>query len=273
MAQALPASARGNPHRTRPIAPASSKLCKFVVHPVQSVIESLYAAGRCPRLHVNALFEDVSCPDFIREQWRERLIIDLDPSYPLDLTFEEDGLGADLSFGGYVTRCSFPYGAVYVVADRSTGRGIVLDQNMPDSVKRTRYGRAGGDASSPEPAKPALRPVAAEPDPEPEPGSGSGSGSGSGKEPEVEPSSAPSLDAVAASEAGGAPTANPSAEPTQTGLPDDAVATVSSEGPTDRDVGDAAAVAKDPGKPDEPKADTEQVQKRRAAFRVIDGGS
>ncbi len=125
-----------------------------MVHPVQSVIESLYAAGRCPRLHVNAMFEGVVCPDFIREQWRERLIIDLDPSYPLDLTFEEEWLAADLSFGGYVTRCTFPYGAVYVVADRSTGRGIVLDQNMPDSVKRSRYGKSVTGA-----VKPTLRSV------------------------------------------------------------------------------------------------------------------
>lgn len=124
-----------------------------MVHPVQSVIESLRAASRCPRLHVNAMFDGVVCPDFIRDQWRERLIIDLDPSYPLDLTFLEEALSADLSFGGYVTRCTFPYGAIYVVADRSTNRGIVLDQNMPDSVKRTRYGKAGGST------KPTLRTV------------------------------------------------------------------------------------------------------------------
>ncbi len=128
-----------------------------VVHPVQTVIESLYAAGRCPRLHVNAAADGVVCPDFIREQWRERLIIDLDPSYPLDLDFTEATLSADLSFGGYVTRCTFPYGAVYVVADRSTGRGIVLDQNMPDSVKRSRYGRPPTAAQA---GKPALRSVA-----------------------------------------------------------------------------------------------------------------
>jgi stringent starvation protein B len=133
----------------------SAKVAEAVVHPVQSVIESLYAAGRCPRLHVNASYEGVVCPDFIREQWRERLIIDLDPSYPLDLTFETDALAADLSFGGYVTRCTFPYEAVYVVADRSTGRGIVLDQNMPESVKRTRYGRGSLPA-----AKPSLHSVA-----------------------------------------------------------------------------------------------------------------
>jgi stringent starvation protein B len=122
-----------------------------MVHPVQSVVESLYAAGRCPRLHVNATCEGVVCPDFIREQWQERLIIDLDASYPLDLTFSVDGIGADLSFGGYVTRCTFPWAAIYVVADRATGRGIVLDQNMPESVKRSRSAPttgplpAGGD--------------------------------------------------------------------------------------------------------------------------------
>lgn len=197
------------------------------------MIESLYAAGRCPRLHVNALFEGVSCPDFIREQWRERLIIDLDPSYPLDLTFEADGLGADLSFGGYVTRCSFPYGAVYVVADRSTGRGIVLDQNMPDSVKRTRYGRAGGDARSSGSSKPALRPVAAEPEPD-----------------------GPEDDAPEDDVTDEATSTRPEVQ-----------AGSEAEGASEGESKPAAA------KPDEPKADTEQVQKRRAAFRVIDGGS
>jgi stringent starvation protein B len=108
---------------------------------VQSVVESLHAAGRCPRLHVNALAEGVVCPDFIREQWRERLIIDLDSSYPLNLTFEDESIGADLSFGGFVTRCSFPFTAIYVVADRQTGRGIELDQHMPESVRESRKKR------------------------------------------------------------------------------------------------------------------------------------
>jgi stringent starvation protein B len=129
-----------------------------MVHPVQSVVqslvESLYAAGRCPRLQVNASCEGVVCPDFIREQWQERLIIDLDASYPLDLTFTEDAIGVDLSFGGYVTRCSFPWKAVFAVQDRATGRGVVIDQNMPESVRRSRQPPttgplpAGGDLRS-----------------------------------------------------------------------------------------------------------------------------
>jgi stringent starvation protein B len=131
-----------------------------MVHPVQSVVESLYASGRCPRLHVNALADGVVCPDFIREQWQERLIIDLDSSYPLDLTFAEDGIGADLSFGGYVTRCSFPWASIYVVADRATGRGIVLDQNMPESVRRSRQAPTTG----PLPAKDDLTKTSDDPE-------------------------------------------------------------------------------------------------------------
>lgn len=132
-----------------------------MVHPVQSVVESLYANGRCPRLHVNAMGEGVVCPEFIREQWQERLIIDLDSSYPLDLQFEELGITANLSFGGYVTRCTFPWTAIYVVADRATGRGIVLDQNMPDSVRRSRQTQTTGlcrsaTGSKPSTTRPAL---------------------------------------------------------------------------------------------------------------------
>lgn len=152
-----------------------------MVHPVQSVIESLYAAGRCPRLHVDATQPAVVVPDFIRQQWRERLIIDLDASYPLDLVFGEKGLAADLSFGGHITRCSFPWESIYIVMDRATGRGIVLDRHVPESVKRQAAGQpqvAPAPAPAPE-SKPELRSVAAaaeveeetsptQPQPEPE---------------------------------------------------------------------------------------------------------
>lgn len=175
-----------------------------MVHPVQSVVESLYAAGRCPRLHVNALSEGVICPDFIREQWQERLIIDLDSSYPLDLTFDDTGIAADLSFGGYVTRCTFPWKSIYVVADRATGRGIVLDQNMPESVRRSRQ--------------------------------------------------------------------TPTTGPLQTRTKLEAVSSDDDAAPRAEA---AAARAEQPAEapPSADNTDEEQVQKRRAAFKVIDGGN
>lgn len=103
--------------------------------PIQTAIESLQAKSLCPRLHVDVTHADVVCPDFVREKWKERLVIDLDPSYPLDLAFTKLGVEADLSFGGYVTRCVFPWAAIYVVADRGTGRGQVFPGNIPASLR------------------------------------------------------------------------------------------------------------------------------------------
>jgi stringent starvation protein B len=184
-----------------------------MVHPVQSVIESLYAAGRCPRLHVDATQPAVVVPDFIRQQWRERLIIDLDASYPLDLVFGEKGLAADLSFGGHVTRCSFPWESIYIVMDRATGRGIVLDRHVPESVKRQAAGQPQV-APAPAPARPASEPK-------------------------------PELRSVAA-EVEEAPPAAAAAEP--------------------------EPEAQEAEAPPAPSPSDDQAKKRRAAFRVIDGG-
>ena len=198
-----------------------------MVHPVQSVIESLYAAGRCPRLHVNATHASVVCPEEIRHQWKERLIIDLDSSYPLDLTFGQTGLAANLSFGGLVTRCSFPWEAIYVVMDRATGRGIVLDRHVPESVRRQSgaaapAARLDSDGES-TPERPELRAVSTEPDP-------------------IEVSETP---ASAAASAAAAAAVSGTAEPAEAGSTDKAAT---------------------------PATDETQVKKRRAAFRVIDGG-
>lgn len=211
-----------------------------MVHPVQSVIESLYAAGRCPRLHVNATHASVVCPEEIRHQWKERLIIDLDSSYPLDLTFGQTGLAANLSFGGLVTRCSFAWEAIYVVMDRATGRGIVLDRHVPESVRRQSGAAAQAvrldSDGEPTPERPELRAVSMEPDP-------------------IEVSETPA--SAAASEAA-------TAAATSSTSPASAVSAVSAAS--------AAAATAEPEKPATPATDETQVKKRRAAFRVIDGG-
>ncbi|KIG14392.1 hypothetical protein DB30_06867 [Enhygromyxa salina] len=90
--------------------------------------------------------KDAVCPDFVREQWKERLVIDLDPSYPLELEFTGLGVEANLSFGGYVTRCTFPWAAIYVVAERESGGGRVFEQNVPASL-RAKLVPAGVDPS------------------------------------------------------------------------------------------------------------------------------
>jgi stringent starvation protein B len=103
--------------------------------PIQDAIESLQTKSLCPRLHIDVTHADAVCPDFVRDKWGQQLVVDLDPSYPLDLAFTQVGVEADLSFGGHVARCTFPWAAIYVVADRSTGRGQVFASNVPASLR------------------------------------------------------------------------------------------------------------------------------------------
>ncbi len=117
--------------------------------PIQDAIESLHRAGRCPRLHIDVTHEDAVCPDFVSEKWGQRLIIDLDPSYPLELEFTPVGVEANLSFGGYVTRCTFPWLAIYVVADRDKGRGQVFASHIPAALRQD-YGLPPTAAVDPE---------------------------------------------------------------------------------------------------------------------------
>lgn len=102
-----------------------------VHHPIQAAIEDVYAAGHTPRLQIDARRRDVTVPDFIRRTWQARLVIDLDPSYPLDLEYAADGISVDLAFQGQVSRCKLAWAAVYAVIDRTTGRGIVVEAHLP----------------------------------------------------------------------------------------------------------------------------------------------
>lgn len=100
-------------------------------HPIAKAIEDVLLAGHTPRIHVDARRVDVEVPDHVRERWQARLVIDLDPSWPLRLEYGPDGLGVDLAFQGVVTRCVFGWKAIYVVLDRATGRGTVIEAQLP----------------------------------------------------------------------------------------------------------------------------------------------
>ena len=58
-------------------------------------------------------------------------MIDLDPSYPLNLAYTKEGLEVELAFQGQVTRCLFGWLSIYAIIDRSTGRGIVVESHLP----------------------------------------------------------------------------------------------------------------------------------------------
>lgn len=100
-------------------------------HPLARAIEQIYAAGATPRLMIDARRADVVVPEFLRAKWAERLVIDLDAAYPLDLVYDVDGVHASLAFSGMVTRCTFAWPAIYRVLDRASGRGIVVPAHEP----------------------------------------------------------------------------------------------------------------------------------------------
>jgi stringent starvation protein B len=100
-------------------------------HPIQAAIEDIWSLGHTPRLQIDARREDVVVPEFVKSRWGARLVLDLDATWPLNFEATKSGLGVDLAFQGIVTRCTLPWESIYVVLDRSTGRGIAIETHMP----------------------------------------------------------------------------------------------------------------------------------------------
>ena len=132
-------------------------------HPIHAAIEDIWKSGHTPRVQVDARREDVVVPEFVKTKWGSRLVLDLDASWPLNLEAGEKGLEVDLAFQGIVTRCTLPWEAIYVVLDRATGRGIVIESHLPKDEqlpapeapeeKPGLRGVEGGRAEEPEPTE------------------------------------------------------------------------------------------------------------------------
>jgi len=101
-------------------------------HKIQEAVEALIARKRVPRLQINA--HKAIVPEDVRQKNGKRLVIDLDPSWPMGLTWDRFGMGATLSFNGHPHACHFPWNSVYVVIDRATGDGQVFEEHVPPDV-------------------------------------------------------------------------------------------------------------------------------------------
>ncbi len=101
-------------------------------HPIQAAIDDIWNAGHTPRLQIDARRKDVIVPEFVKTKWGARLVLDLDASWPLNLEANQSGIQVDLAFQGTVTRCALPWESIYVVLDRSTGRGFVIEAHVPE---------------------------------------------------------------------------------------------------------------------------------------------
>lgn len=120
-----------------------------VHHPIQQAIDDIWKAGHTPRIQVDARRADVTIPEQVKTRWGARLVLDLDAAWPLNLEYGPKGLEVDLAFAGFVSRCALPWAAIYVVLDRATGRGMVIEEHVPKV-----------DAPADEPASAAPRALA-----------------------------------------------------------------------------------------------------------------
>jgi stringent starvation protein B len=102
-----------------------------VHHAIQQAIDDIWKIGHTPRIQVDARRADVIVPEFVKTKWGARLVLDLDASWPLNLSYHEAGIELDLAFQGLVSRCTLPWEAIYVVLDRATGAGVVIEAHMP----------------------------------------------------------------------------------------------------------------------------------------------
>lgn len=113
------------------------------VHPIRKesrvdvallAIREYWTGGAVPRIVVDAEHPQVQVPPAVKERWRNQLVIDLDPAYPLRLELQVAGLWADLSFSGEVYRCFFAWEAIYSVQNRETGATQVFEHRVPKKM-------------------------------------------------------------------------------------------------------------------------------------------
>jgi stringent starvation protein B len=114
----------------------------------RTVIEDLM--GRGPVLvHLDARRSDVAVPDRFRSE--SKLVLrfghGLSPPIP-DLTVDEHGMAATLTFGGSPFRCVLPWAAIYAAVADGEQRGMVWPDDIPEDLLMGTAGSADTAPSS-----------------------------------------------------------------------------------------------------------------------------
>jgi stringent starvation protein B len=114
------------------------------------VIDDLLAKGPV-LVHLDARRSDVAVPDRFRSEAKLvlRFGYGLTPPIP-DLTVDEHGLSATLTFGGSPFRCVLPWSAIYAAVADGEQRGMVWPDDIPEDLLMgtTEPSSAPGAASS-----------------------------------------------------------------------------------------------------------------------------
>lgn len=121
------------------------------MHPMKKVLDTIWNAGHTPKLLVDATYDDVEIPDYVKKRWGARLPLDLNASYPLNVDFTEQDIQVDLAFNGHVARCIVPWKRIYAIIDCESGQGITVPSHAP---KVTNAAVVEGAVAAPEEAAP-----------------------------------------------------------------------------------------------------------------------
>lgn len=113
------------------------------------------------RLVVNSLLEGVDVPQFIREKWGTRLILDLLPEYPLEEAYDVEAFYASLMTRGFCWRAKLKWEAIWAIIPLD-GKGfpIAFNEAIPQDVRESSVlpdirnsGEAASDATALPPPK------------------------------------------------------------------------------------------------------------------------
>lgn len=99
------------------------------------VVRSMLLTSDTMMVHLDPRVFGVIVPMRFRKQ--SQLVLQLGTNMPVpipDLTVDEEGIEATLSFGGIAYTCVIPWVAVYA-AVREDNKGMIWENEMPDDIK------------------------------------------------------------------------------------------------------------------------------------------
>lgn len=134
------------------IAPAGSLEAPALPPPdKRTVVDELLAKGPV-LVHLDARRSDVAVPDRFRGE--AKLVLrfghGLSPPIP-DLTVDEHGVAATLTFGGTPFRCVLPWAAIYAAVADGEQRGMVWPDDIPEDLLNGSVGEPATTPTTPPP--------------------------------------------------------------------------------------------------------------------------
>lgn len=151
------------PEDVEPLPPLDEEVAASLSAPLpekRSVVDAMLKDGPV-LLHLDARRPGVTVPSSLAQDPALVLRVghNLTPAIP-DLTLDDDGVKATLTFRGVPHACVVPWSALFAVTNEA-GQGLVYDKDVPPEVAARMKGEDEGDEdeppSAPEPAPPRGR--------------------------------------------------------------------------------------------------------------------